>query len=61
MQGRGVVKNQLATSPDVLSVIRDIGDLYPYVVSLHKCQYHVFMRSLSKIIVSHFRRKLIVY
>jgi len=47
---RATMKEKILKSPDVLTVIRDIPNLKPFLESFYKCNYKVFMTKFLGII-----------
>jgi len=47
---RPTLREKVINSPDILTVIRDIPNLRPFLFSLYECKYSQFFQSLAKII-----------
>jgi len=47
---RATMKEKILKSPDVLTVIRDIPNLKPFLESFYKCNYKLFMTKFLGII-----------
>jgi 26S proteasome regulatory subunit N7 len=50
MLDRPTLREKVINSPDILTVIRDIPNLRPFLFSLYECKYNQFFVALAKII-----------
>jgi 26S proteasome regulatory subunit N7 len=46
---RVTLRDKVVKSPDILSVIRDVPNLHPFLFSLYNCDYAQFFKSLAEV------------